>query len=58
MQAAFFDRDRLRAALDEALGKCASFLVARQLAEDERSVLQQQLAQHLQARKGEREAPL
>ena len=42
-QGAFHDRDRLRAALDEALGRCASSLVAKQLAEEERNALQQQL---------------
>lgn len=43
LQAAFIDRDRLSAALDEALRRCTSSLVAKQLAEDARSELQQEL---------------
>ena len=43
------ERDRLKAALDETLTRCASAVVHQQLAESARAALEQQLAAALGA---------
>ena len=49
LQGTLIERDRLKAALDETLTRCASAVVHQQLAESARAALEQQLAAALGA---------